>query len=664
MKINKSKILNDLQADLRASERDKKEWDQRRIEYRRETAGEPYGNEVEGRSRIVTKEIKKTLSWLIPAISDPFLSTNDVIKCTPITSEDEEAARQNELLLNTQFCRKFPRYNFINKATKVLAVDGTLVVQTGWDYQEEVVEEEVEMVAVSEDGHETIVSEIQEVVKVIKNQPTAIVCRNQDIFVDPTCLDNIDKCQFVIHRSEKSLSDLKADGRYKNLDKVAYECVQDEGDYLPEDRTYFKFEDAARKKVLVHEYWGNYDIDGDGIAEPIVCTWVGKTIIRLEENPYPDKKIPFIIVPFNSIPFQLDGESLAEDIGDNQKVKTAITRGIIDNMARSNNGQIGMRHGALNMANRKKFLQGKNFEFNGTPADFWQGSFNQIPSSAFDMIGLQNNEIESQTGVKSFSGGINASGLGSTATGARATMDAASVRRQHIIRNISENLMKPLLRKWMAYNAEFLEDEEVIRVTNNKFVPVRRDDLAGRIDIDLTISTYEENSAKAQELSFLLQTLGNSVPFELTQKVLTEIVRLGKMPALEKQLREFKPQQDPLAEKAKQLELQNLQLENAKLQAEIGNLNARAGENEVDKELKSWKAKVEEAKARKLESEADLSDLEMIRKDHGFQHLENMERERLKLDYQAKIKELDRQANLEAMLFQANLGDSDIGVLR
>ena len=38
------------------------------------------------------------------------------------------------------------------------------------------------------------------------------------------------------------------------------------------------------------------------------------------------------------------GEALAENIGDNQKVKTAITRGIIDNMARSNNGQIGIRN--------------------------------------------------------------------------------------------------------------------------------------------------------------------------------------------------------------------------------------------------------------------------------------------------------------------------------
>ena len=90
--------------------------------------------------------------------------------------------------------------------------------------------------------------------------------------------------------------------------------------------------------MVVYEYWGNYDIDEDGIAEPIVCAWVGNTIIRLQSNPYPDQKPPFIVVPFNAIPFQMHGESLASVIGDNQKVKTAIVRGVIDNMAQSNNG--------------------------------------------------------------------------------------------------------------------------------------------------------------------------------------------------------------------------------------------------------------------------------------------------------------------------------------
>ena len=116
-------------------------------DWRNETNGMPYGNEEAGKSKIVSKDIKKQLEWMLPTLADPFLSTPDIIKCNPITYEDVLAARQNQLLLNTQFCRKFPRYNFIMKSLKVLATEGTLAIQTGWDYEDEEVEVMAETVA-------------------------------------------------------------------------------------------------------------------------------------------------------------------------------------------------------------------------------------------------------------------------------------------------------------------------------------------------------------------------------------------------------------------------------------------------------------------------------------------------------------------------------------
>ena len=657
MKIDKSAILKAFKADLKNADQLQKEWLAKRDMWLNESFGNPYGNEVDNKSKIVSKDIKKQIEWLIPSAADPFLSTSDVIKCTPITAEDTLSARQNELLLNTQFCRKFSRFNFINKAIRVLATEGTLVIQTGWDYEDKEVEEEVEIAVVDKYGNTIIRKEIQKVTKVIKNQPTAIVCRNEDIFIDPTCMDDMDKCQFIIHRYESDLSTLKADGRYKNLDKIDTNSGGYDPDFDAQDKTEFKFEDKARKKVLVYEYWGNYDVNNDGITEQIVCAWVGDTIIRLEDNPYPDKKPPFIVVPFSSIPFQMYGEALAENIGDNQKVKTAITRGIIDNMAKSNNGQIGIRLGALDLANRKKFLQGKNFEFKGTPADFWQGSFNQIPGSVFDMLQLMNNEIESQTGVNAFSKGLTGNSLGSSATAARGMLDATALRRLHLVRNIAENLVKPLMRKWMAYNSEFLEEEEVVRVTNEEYVPVRRDDLEGKVDIDITISTYEEANARSQELGFMLQTLGNSIPFELTQLILSEIVKLGRMPELEKALREYKPQPDPIQEQIKQLEIQKLQLENSKLMAEIQDLSARAGENEVDMKLKEYKAQVEAAKARALHSKADLDDLAMLMKDEGYD--EYLEEQRFARDRMAKVEDDERQRAHDRAVIAAQIAAKD-----
>ena len=641
-KVNKSELLSALKRDFRASEAMQKDWLAKREGWIAETYAHPYGNEVKGKSAIVSHDIKKQLDWQLPSLADPFLSTTDVIKCSPITYEDVKAAQQNELLLNTQFCRKFSRYNFIMKALRVLATEGTVIIQTGWDYEDEDVDVSVDVVETDEYGEEIVVRATKTVTKVKRNQPTAVVCRNEDIFIDPTCMDDMDKCQFVIHRYETDMSTLKADGRYKNLDKMP-ELVNGgrDSDFIPEDNTNFRFKDKARSKIMVHEYWGNYDVNGDGIVEPIVCAWVKDTIIRLQTNPYPDNKPPVIVVPFNAIPFQLFGEALAENIGDNQKVKTAITRGIIDNMARSNNAQVGMRKGALDVSNKKRFLNGDNFEYNGTPSDFWQGGFNQIPGSVFDMLQLMNNEIESQTGVKSFSGGINGGSLGSTATGARGALDATATRRLNLVRNVSENLIKPLMRKWMAYNSEFLEEEEVVRITNDEYVPIRKDDLTGNIDIEIEIATAEDNAAKAQELSFLLQTMGPNQDFEINKMIMVEIAQLTKMPALAKRLEEFKPQPDPAQEQMKQMELQRMQLELQKLASEIKRNEARSAEDQIDAQLKQNKAAVEAAKARKLGSEADKIDLDFLKADEdydtapddgGVEHGRKMEMEMLKAE--------------------------------
>ena len=640
MAINKSELLNKLKSDMKAADILRLEWFNKISDYRNQTFGRPYGNEIKGKSQIVSQDIRKQLEWMIPSLADPFLSSPDIIKCNPITWEDVPSARQNELLLNTQFCRKFPRYNFLMKSLKVLAMEGTLVVQTGWDYEDEEVEEMVETVVIDpESGEEMIIMAKQKVTKVKKNQPTAVVCRNEDIYIDPTCMDNMDKCQFVIHRYETDLSSLRADGRYKNLDQVEkHEGQNRDNGYYPQDHTYFTFEDKARKKMVMYEYWGNYDVNEDGIAEPIVCSWIGNTVVRLQSNPYPDKKPPFIVVPFNAVPFQIYGDSLASVIGDNQKVKTAIIRGVIDNMAQSNNGQVGMKKGSLDIANRKKFLQGNNFEYNGDKGDFWQGSYNQIPGSAFDVMTLMNNEIESQTGVKSFSGGITGSALGSTATGARGALDATATRRISLVRNIAENLIKPLMRKWMSYNAEFLEAEEIVRITNEEFIPIKRDDLTGNIDIDISISTAEDNNAKSQELSFLLQTLGNTMPFEMTQMIIAEIAKLSRMPDLEKRIRDFKQEPDPAAQQMQQAEMERLALENQKLQSEIVRNNARAGEDEIDIQLKMQKAQVEAAKARKLGSEADMTDLDFLLKNDGIDRADKAtEREEKRLHDLDKI---------------------------
>lgn len=644
--ITEARLLSNLKADFTASKLLRNELDQKIARWKSEYNAEPYGNEVNGRSKLVSRDIKKQSEWQHAALIEPFVSTPDIIKANPVTSEDAEIAPKIEVLLNTQFCRQFSRYNFMTKALKVLDQEGTVVIRTGWEYEEKVVEVQEDREIPNPDyqraieainqgmadpsilqGIEpTLITKVRvRKTKPVKNHPTAMVCRNEDIFIDPTCQDDMDKCQFVIYRYETDMTTLKQAGIYKNLDKIKIPTGltgTNDTEYITEDSTSFRFSDTARKKIVVHEYWGNYDINGDDIAEPIVCTWINSTIIRLEDNPFPDKKPPFLIVPFSAIPFKLYGESNAELLSDIQKIKTAIYRGFIDNMALSNNGQKGIKKGSLDEYNKQRFLNGENFEFNHYASDFFIGNFNELPSSIFNVLTLMNNEAESITGVASFNTGINGNALGSTATSIRGAIDSASTRRLNIVRNISENLVKPLLRKWLAYDAMFLDEESQYRITNDTFVYLKRDDLGANIDIDLSISTSDDNRAKAQELAFVLQTVGPSEDPRLRKILMAQIAQLYRMPDLAKMIMDYKPEPDPMAEQMQQLQMQLLQ-------AEIANTQAKAGENTVDQDVKRAKVQTELAKAKNLNSMADKTDLDYVHQYSGIKEKEALQRQQL-----------------------------------
>lgn len=651
-------VLRALQGDYELCKSYNKKWHNLIDEWTDEYMGRPYGNEKEGKSKIVTRDIKKHSEWLQASILDPFVSTPDIIKCSPTNIQSIKLARNAEMILNQQFCRQFNRYNFLSRALKVMDIEGTCIVKTGWEFLEE--EREVyekQVIPMIDEMGNPVINEmdgqpvLQEIkVKVKKkvrviDKPTAEVVRNKDIFLDPRCLGNIENMQFIIHEYETDLSTLKSDKRFKNIDKIKVDTDNEkeykDNDYGELDGETFEFNDKPRKKIIVREYWGNYDLNDDGIAEPIVCAWVGNICIRLEENPYPDKKPPFIITPVLPIPFQLIGESNAELLGDTQKLKTAIMRGFIDNLAASNNAQIGVRQGALDAINQKRMLEGKNFMFmSGTAGEaFWTGSFNQLPNSIFNLLQLLDAEATSLTGVNTYGTNQTTNMLGENAASSRGVLDGGNLRKLMIVKNISENLIKPLMRKWLEYDAVLLPEETIIRATANnsgEFEVIRRDDLYGSIDLELTISTNEDNAAKARELAFLLQTIGPNEDAQVRKMIMIEIANLHKMHELANRLETYEPQPDPL-----QQELMIAQVEYLKAQTQ--ELLASAGRQQIDGSLKEAKIGVEQAKAQSIGKDINLKGLDFYQKQNRFDTL---------AANALKEKEIDERSQIEKQRLQ------------
>ena len=361
--------------------------------------------------------------------------------------------------------------------------------------------------------------------------------------------------------------------------------------------------------MVAYEYWGYYDVEGKEELIPIVATWIGDVMIRMEESPFPDGKPPFVVANYLPVKREVTGEPDAEILADNQAILGAVTRGMIDLMGRSANSQQGFAKGFLDTVNKRRFEKGQDYEFNPGMGDprlsIFQHSYPEIPNSAITMLTLQNQEAEALTGVKSFAGGVSGEAYGEVAAGIRGVLDAASKREMNILRRLAEGIVK-IGTKIAAMNAVFFSEEETIRVTNTQFVKVRREDLAGNFDIQVDIATPEIDEAKSQDLSFMLQTMGPDMPPEMSGKILADIARLKRMPELAHWLENYRPEPDPLAQKMRELEVREKELQIAELESKV---------------------MLNQAKARQAASSADATDLDYVEQESGTKHVRDMEKQ-------------------------------------
>ena len=607
---------------------------------------------MKGRSKFQPKLVRKQNEWRYASLTEALLASEDMYDVEPQTHKDSTAARDNAIIINKQFEVDIDRVEFIDKYVRTAVDEGTVIVRTGWEFEEEIFENKIpitqmvlppelqqqmqqamqavqqgqmdpmqfqqmqmemqqQMVEVETGEYETV-----EEMTTIYNRPTIEVCDYDKVLLDPTCGGDITKAGMIAYQFQTSKAELDSDPKYSNVDAIMF----DGDDTLSEsdaDKESFNFEDDPRRKIDAIEYWADWDINGDGVLVPIVATYVGSVMIRLDENPFPDQRPPFVKVVY--LPKRgnvYGGEPDAVLIEEHQDIVGAVTRGMIDLMGKSANAQQGISANALDPAQKLRFEQGKDYLFNpdvDPTKAFFMSSYPEIPQSAMQMIQFQEQGAEALTSIRAFSASQGGNAMGTTATAVKTASDATNKREMAILRRLSTGLVE-VGRKILAMNAVNLEDEEVVRITDEEEVTISRDTLDGKFDLRLSISTPEVDMEQAQDLGFMLQTIGPNMDPGLQAVILGKIARLKKMPGLAKRIEEYQPEPDPMEEEIKELQKQLLE-------AQVANERAKGTENQADTELKYAKAESEKAKARALESTADMTDLDFVQKKDGTQEM-------------------------------------------
>ena len=671
------------------------------------------GKEIEkvkpGKSTTRPLLVRKQNEYKYAALEDAILGTQDLFDIKGVGPEDHKSAEQNQILLNYQFRHKIKIDKLVEEIVRTDVDEGSVICKVGWktEYGIGIEQEERPVYASPEESYDMMVEMVKagqmspeemqamletgepmqkgtelvdvEVEKLIVNHPTIEVRNSANIIIDTTCEGDIEKAQFLIEEYPISFSelkkqeykeeeievktvgpdgvevikkDIKSRGIYKNLkfidkNKEEYQYSEYEG----ESARNSKLSGKSRVKLKAYDYWGFWDINDDGNTVPIVATWVGGVLVRLEENPFGHKKIPYVIAKYMPVKREVMGEPDAVLLEENQEAVGKTTRAIQDIMALDAVNQEFIDETFFpSPVERENYRLGKTVFFRSgmNPKNaIFKNNVNPVNPIALQWINAQIQDAEAMSGTT-----LNNNSTNGISVNAQKRIDSSNSKRDASVLRRITSMLVDAARLVIAMNAEFMSEEEIVRNTNQEYVKINRDDLSGAHDITIDIQTPETNNAIAQDLAMVLQTGQQTMSPELSKKIWARILKLKGQYDLAREFENYQPQPDPKQQELMdmQIEEQRLKIEKAKKDIEevdsrIHERISRVVENEKDVEnkqsqnlLRQQQAAESAARTRKLESEADMLDKDFVEHTTGAKRARELEDRAIEFDTKRKEK--------------------------
>ena len=455
--------------------------------------GKKYGNEQEGRSQIVTRDVADVIEWIMPSLMKIFTSGDKVVQFEPQGPEDVEMAKQSTDYVNYVIMRQNPGFHIIYQWFKDALLQKNGIVKHYWDDSSETLKEEYKNLT-DEEFTALLLEDNVEVVQHTENsqneedmmslQPQQIL---HDVVVNRTYDDGqvrieavppeeflinkyaktIEDARFVGHRVKRTKSELIEQGYPKS--KIENVFSNDEADYKAERLSRFSHEQDNSPEgdiddgVWVTECYLRVDFDNDGIAELRKVTKVGDELL---DNEAVDS-VPFSSLTPIPMPHKFYGLSIYDLISDLQLIKTTLMRNLLDNMYLTNNGRYEVVEGQANLDDLMTSRPGGIVRVR-TPGAVNPLGTPQLDQNSFNMLGYLDSIREERTGVSKQSMGLSEGALKShqTATGVGQVMTAAQQKIELIARVFAETGMKDLANSVYQCVQKYEKPEKIVRLNN------------------------------------------------------------------------------------------------------------------------------------------------------------------------------------------------------
>tara|TARA_R100000353_G_scaffold73203_1_gene55955 strand:+ start:4118 stop:6163 length:2046 start_codon:yes stop_codon:yes gene_type:complete len=456
-----------------------------------------YGNEVEGRSQIVTSEVAEAVDGALPQIMRIFTQTKNFVNYMPRTQEDEEGAQQatdyaNWVLEQNQGVILF--HNWFKDA--LLQKVG--VVKAFWDTQEDVTEEEYnnltddELSMIMRDDTREIVEKESLEQSVDAGNDVSIQVSSHNVKVKrktesgKIVIQNVPPEEFLISKKATTITDAPFVAHRKLMTRselIAMGFDEDVVSILPSyDDISFSSEKIARfsngehpheqdslddsmQTVEVYECYLKTDFDDDGIAELRRIVYSGSEILYNEPCDY----VPFYSVCPYPMPHKFFGQSLADRAMDVQLIKSTVTRQMLDNLYLTNNARVGAVEGQVNLDDLLSVTPGGIVRMK-QPNAVVPFNIQPVANQAFPMLEYLDNIQSKRTGVNDMAQGLDPNILQNvTAAAIAASTKASSGKLELIARVFAETGVKELF-KGILHLANKYQDKAVTFALRGKYV--------------------------------------------------------------------------------------------------------------------------------------------------------------------------------------------------
>ena len=437
---------------------------------------EPFGNEQEGRSRVVTGDVAEAVDSVMPSLMRVFCGGEDVVRFEPVDPTGEAAAREATAYINWTVMQRNPGYRIFHDWFKDALIKGLGVVKIWWEedtstepeaYHELspaeaaalVADPKVSVVARRPSAHSIAdpltggtVAAAQTLIirrRVASGQVRIAGIPPEEFLVDPRA-GSSEAPFFCAHQRQMTRSQLISLG-FERRQVMALPAAtagsRDEPSLAAGDELATLGLDPASEHVLIAECWAHVDADQDGIAE------LRQVILAGESDPVlmhdqPVSAVPFALLCPSPTPHRLTGQSLAEMIMDIQLIKSTVLRQILDNLYLVNNSRTAVDPERVNLDDLMTVRPGGIVRVQGQPAQAVMPlSVPPVGPEPFTLIGYLDQLREQRTGVRRTDPGLTPAPLfGRSATEAAILANAGRERVEMIARTFAETGVKTLFR--------------------------------------------------------------------------------------------------------------------------------------------------------------------------------------------------------------------------